>query len=50
MKTIAKLMLNLTLLAALSVLSGCATAEKPNYQGKKGATPTIDDYYPPKTK
>ena len=50
MKTITKLTTVLALLTTILIVSGCATAEQPNYQGKKGATPTIDDYYPPKAK
>ncbi len=50
MKTFAKLTIALALLATIAVISGCATAEKPNYQGHKGVSPTVHDYYPPKTK
>lgn len=50
MKTIAiKTVLGLSMAATLIVLSGCATSEKPNYQGHKGTSPTVHDYYPPKT-
>lgn len=48
MKTIAKLALSLAVGAALIILNGCATSEKPNYQGHKGLSPTVDDYYPRK--
>ena len=30
-------------------LGGCSTSEPPQYQGKGGATPVIEDYYPSKT-
>lgn len=38
--------LGLATAAALIVLAGCATAEKPNYRGHKGISPTVYDYYP----
>lgn len=50
MKTIAKLTIALALLATIAVVSGCATSEKPDFQGYKHSSPTIDDYYPPKSK
>ena len=49
MKIIAKLTVALALLAIAVVISGCATAEQPNYQGHKGASPTVHDYYPDKS-
>lgn len=50
MKTISRLRIALMLLVALVAVSGCATADKPNYQGHKGVSPTVNDYYPPKAK
>ncbi len=50
MKTIAKFAAGLALLATIIVISGCATAQKPDFQGYKHSSPTIDDYYPPKSK
>ena len=50
MKTIPKLTIALMLLVALVAGSGCATAEKPDFQGYKHSSPTVDDYYPPKAK
>lgn len=47
MKTITKLAFALALTAAI-LMTGCATAEKPNYQGHKGTSPTVEDYYPSK--
>lgn len=41
-----KVSLGLAIVAMLIVLAGCATAEKPNYQGHKGISPTVYDYYP----
>ncbi len=46
MKSITKLVQGLLTAVTLIVLSGCATAEKPNYQGHKGTSPTVYDYYP----
>ena len=48
MKRIAHISLGLAFVVALVVLNGCASAEKPNYQGHKGASPTVHDYYPSK--
>lgn len=51
MKRDTKLKVKLSIVGAavaLVVLSGCATAEKPNYQGHKGISPTVHDYYPSK--
>lgn len=48
MKTITKLAFALALTAAIPMLNGCATSEKPNYQGHKGTSPTVEDYYPSK--
>ena len=50
MKTISKFTTPLALLTIAFIVSGCATAEQPNYQGKKGVTSTIDDYHPSKAK
>jgi hypothetical protein len=50
MKTIAELVAGLALLAIIVVISGCATAEKPDFQGYKHSSPTMEDYYPPKSK
>ena len=46
-----KFFMNKKLAVALAIvfLAGCATSEKPNYQGHKGTSPTVHDYYPPKT-
>lgn len=41
-----KVSFGLAMVAALIVLGGCATAEKPNYRGHKGISPTVYDYYP----
>jgi hypothetical protein len=41
-----KVGLALAMAAAVIILSGCATAEKPNYRGHKGVSPTVYDYYP----
>lgn len=41
-----KIGLVVALAAAAIILSGCATAEKPNYRGHKGVSPTVYDYYP----
>ena len=49
MKNIIKLGLAVAMAVALVVLGGCASAEKPNYQGHKGTAPTVHDYYPSKT-
>lgn len=38
--------LGLVVAALLILVSGCATAEKPNYRGHKGISPTVYDYYP----
>jgi len=46
MKIIAKLTVALSLLATIVVISGCANARQPNYQGHKGTSPTVHDYYP----
>lgn len=46
MKNITKTVHGLLIAGALIVLSGCATAQKPNYQGHKGTSPTVHDYYP----
>jgi hypothetical protein len=46
MKTIAKLTVAVALLATAVVISGCANARQPNYQGHKGVSPTVHDYYP----
>lgn len=48
MKTIMKLAFVLGFTAAIFMLNGCATSEKPNYQGHKGVSPTVQDYYPSK--
>ncbi|MEW6159020.1 MAG: hypothetical protein AB1813_16470 [Verrucomicrobiota bacterium] len=50
MKTIQKLTIVLMLFVTLVAVSGCATAEKPDFQGYKHSSPSIDDYYPPKAK
>lgn len=50
MKTITRTLFGFLALAVLVVMTGCATSEGPNYQGKKGISPTIDDYYPTKSK
>lgn len=39
---------SLGLLAVAAILNGCATAEKPDYQGHTGISPTVNDYYPKK--
>ena len=46
MRNIAKMVFGFAAAVTLVILSGCATSEKPNYQGHKGASPTVDDYYP----
>ena len=49
MKHIAKYSISLALLVIVVLaVSGCATSEKPNFQGYKHAAPTIEDYYPSK--
>ena len=48
MKTITKLAFGLGFVTAIVVLNGFATSEKPNYQGHKGISPTVHDYYPSK--
>ena len=48
MKTMTKLAFALALTAVVLLMNGCATAEKPNYQGHKGTSPTVQDYYPSK--
>ena len=50
MKTIARLTIALMLLVAVLTVSGCATAAKPEFQGYKHSSPTIDDYYPSRAK
>jgi hypothetical protein len=50
MKRIVKPALALALLTFIVSVSGCATSEKPDFQGYKHSSPTVDDYYPPKTK
>ena len=50
MKTIERLALAFILLAALIMVSGCSTAEQPNYKGHKSVAPTVHDYYPSNTK
>jgi hypothetical protein len=50
MKHMTQLILGCLALAALIIVSGCASASQPNYQGHKGASPTIYDYYPSKAK
>ncbi|MEK7780860.1 MAG: hypothetical protein AAB370_05105 [Verrucomicrobiota bacterium] len=49
MKLITRIVLGCAVGATIFVLAGCATSEKPNYQGHKGTSPTVHDYYPPKT-
>jgi hypothetical protein len=46
MRTIVRLTTALALLATAVVISGCASARQPNYQGHKGASPTVHDYSP----
>lgn len=46
MRSIAKMALGFAAAVTLVILSGCATSEKPNYQGHKGTSPTVHDYYP----
>lgn len=46
MPMIFKVSLGLAIAAVLIILGGCATAEKPNYEGHKGISPTVYDYYP----
>ena len=48
MKNILQLILGCLALATVIIASGCASAEQPNYQGKKGISPTVHDYYPDK--
>ena len=47
MKPITRIVLGCAVGATIFVLAGCATSEKPNYQGHKGTSPTVHDYYPP---
>lgn len=49
MKLITRIVLGCAVGATIFVLAGCATSEKANYQGHKGTSPTVHDYYPPKT-
>lgn len=50
MKYTERLAFALVLLAVTAWVSGCATSEKPDFQGYKHSSPTVDDYYPSKTK
>jgi hypothetical protein len=50
MKNIERLALGFILLGVLVMVTGCSTAEQPNYKGHKGVAPTVHDYYPSKTK
>lgn len=50
MKTIIRFTFGLITFAVLIIASGCATSEKPNYQGHKGVSPTVQDYYPSQEK
>jgi hypothetical protein len=46
MRSIAKILGALIAAVTLVVMSGCATSDKPHYQGHKGVSPTVNDYYP----
>ena len=39
----------LLLVSTAAIFSGCSTTEPPDYQGRSGATPKIEDYYPSET-
>ena len=43
--------IEVTVLLATSagILIGCTSTEEPEYQGRRGATPSVEDYYPPKS-
>lgn len=37
------------LVASAGILTGCTSTDEPEYQGRRGATPSVEDYYPPKS-